>query len=616
MKKQFLVFVMLYVLLLGWTPQRNAAASVAAQEEQVSASNKIAVENQLEGTEEDQILFDNRAAFHEVEGYASSWSVFPGDTLRIFVRTSNGKPSRGRIFRKGWYGGKRACAKTDWFPIDTISQVLPTPDADGWVECDWQKSYEIQIPTTWVTGIYLIKLQVDWDYPAPGQVRESFIPFVVLDPSNGSDLLMQLSFTTYLAYNPWGGVSLYHQPGISSQVAKVSANRPFGYNGNDPFHPGAGEIGRWELSMATFLERNNYDVSYCTDVETHRDSNLLLGHRAFLVVGHDEYWSREMDQNVRHGLNSGVNLAAFAANVRYWQIRFEPDAHNIADRTMVCYKGRATLPMKDGGDPFFNDGNSEHQKRVTVRWRDWPVLEPEDSLFGVMYLGQYQGTSDMSFTSGVQEVPWLFQGTGLGGGSVLSGLVGYEADTFIGIAGGPEGGHAPAGTKVLAASQISGAPSGTLSHMTVYTTESGATVFASGSMQFAWGLDRSFSTWSSAAEQLARNLLQRFLVPAPIRQNVTLNVVRHPKKGVEGEPLVVTIIVSGTESASALPTGTVELSESESTLAGSSLQNGQASISINGLTVGWHSIAVTYSGDTNYKSQSVSFDVKVKRKPS
>ncbi len=605
MKKQVLAFVVLCVLLLGWTPRHTDSAAKVALNQQLSTTNKIAIENLLPGTEEDRIEFANSATFHEVEGYASAWSVLPGSTLKLFVSTSNGRPARGRVFRKGWYGGKRACAKTGMFAIETTNQPTTSPDSRGLIECDWQQSYEIQIPATWVTGIYLIKLEVDWDYPTPGGVRQSLIPFIVLDPMGRSDLLMQCSFTTYLAYNPWGGRSLYNEPPFVSQAVMVSANRPFGYNGNDPTHPGAGDLSRWELPTAAYLERNGYDVSYCTDVDTHRDPQLLLGHKAFLVVGHDEYWTREMSDNVTRARDAGVNLVFFAANVRYWQIRFAPDSHGNPDRTMICYKGT--------GDPFMNDGNPDHRKRVTVRWRDWPVLEPEDALLGVMYLGQYQGTSDMRFAIGIEEVPWLVQGTGLSRTSVLRGLVGYEADSFIGIVGGPEGGHAPIGTKLLAQSQISGAPSGTYSHMTIYTAPSGAIVFASGSMQFTWGLEPSYSTWSPATEQLTRNLLQRFLNP-PLRQDVNLDVARHPKKGVEGEPLTVTITVSGVGAGSTIPTGMVELRETDSLLAGSSLRNGQAEIQLSGLAAGWHSITVNYGGDENYKKNNTSFDQKIKRK--
>ena len=43
--------------------------------------------------------------------------------------------------------------------------------------------------------------------------------------------------------------------------------------------------------MLNWLESQGYEVSYATNVDVDRDANLLIPHKAFLSVGHDEYWS-------------------------------------------------------------------------------------------------------------------------------------------------------------------------------------------------------------------------------------------------------------------------------------------------------------------------------------
>jgi len=261
-----------------------------------------------------------------------------------------------------------------------------------------------------------------------------------------------------------------------------------------------------------------------------------------------------------------------------------------------------------------NDGNPDHRKLVTVRWRDQPVAMPEDELLGMMYLGQYQGSSNLQFTTGIEQIPWLSHGTGLSSNSALFDLVGYEADSFRGIAGGPEGGHAPVGTRILAQSQISSAPPGTFSHMTIYTSQSGALVFATGSMQWNWGLEPRFTKWwNPAVEQLTRNLLQRFIVP-PVRFDAILNSARQPRNGIEGQPLTITITVSGVGTASTPPSGVVELREGERLLAASTLRNGQVEVTTSALARGWHTISASYTGDDNYKPVTATFDVRIKRK--
>ena len=43
--------------------------------------------------------------------------------------------------------------------------------------------------------------------------------------------------------------------------------------------------------MLRWLERNGYDVSYSTGVDSERIPGEILEHQVFLSVGHDEYWS-------------------------------------------------------------------------------------------------------------------------------------------------------------------------------------------------------------------------------------------------------------------------------------------------------------------------------------
>src|SRR5207302_2613977 len=60
---------------------------------------------------------------------------------------------------------------------------------------------------------------------------------------------------------------------------------------------------------------------------------------AFLSVGHDEYWSWQMRDNVEHARDVGINLGFFSANTAYWQVRFEDSPTTGQPYTvMVGYK--------------------------------------------------------------------------------------------------------------------------------------------------------------------------------------------------------------------------------------------------------------------------------------
>ena len=92
--------------------------------------------------------------------------------------------------------------------------------------------------------------------------------------------------------------------------------------------------------MVRWLERNGYDVSYFTGVDADRRGAEILEHKAFLSVGHDEYWSGGQRANVEAARDAGVNLAFFSGNEIFWKTRWENsiDGSNTDHRTLVSYK--------------------------------------------------------------------------------------------------------------------------------------------------------------------------------------------------------------------------------------------------------------------------------------
>jgi hypothetical protein len=322
----------------------------------------------------------------------------------------------------------------------------------------------------------------------------------VRDDARTSDLLFQNSVTTWQAYNAWGGKSLYGFNSTGPQATKVSFNRPYTLmSGPSEF------LFRWEYPMVRWLEREGYDVTYTTNIDTHARPQTLVNHRAFLSVGHDEYWTWEMRENVERARDSGVDLGFFSANTCYWQIRLEPDMFGKPHRTIVGYKETAL-----SSDPILADGNPGNDHLATTRWRDIPVLRPEEQLIGVMYTAT-PVDGDIVIANASH---WAFAATGLSNGDRLPGLLGYEVDRMQGFG--------PAGVVLLAESPFvttDDFESG-LSHMTIYRAASGAWVFATGSIQWSWGLDDFNSSargsrLNPSAQQITRNILGRFISGDP-----------------------------------------------------------------------------------------------------
>jgi hypothetical protein len=470
-----------------------AGTSSGSSSHSGNPKNPIVIENAKPG--DPSWALTQPATKGEIEGYASAMSVNRGEQISFFVNTADSTYSI-QIFRMGWYGGAGARSMGPPTMLPGTKQPAPITDPSTLLidAGNWSNPYVLSIPnnasdpTDWASGVYLAKLT-----GASG--LEAYVVFVVRDDGRSSDLLFQTSVTTYQAYNDWGGSSLYTNP----RAFKVSFNRP--YVVGRAMAAGSGHFQYWEYNLLRFLEREGYDVTYNTDLDTHLNGNELLLHKAFLSVGHDEYWSWQMRQNVIAARDAKVNLGFLGANCCYWQIRFEPSpVTGNANRTIVCYKDDALTkdPFAHGPQPYL----------TTTNWRSSPVDRPEAELLGAMYKGGYFGIAADIVVSDVAN--FVFQGTGIQNGEHLPGLLGYEADTLY-----PE--FAPAGTAVIAHSPfISSDHVAGFSDMVFYPASSGATVLDMGSMQWSWGVDDYNAAMPHAVythpgvQQATRNILKQF----------------------------------------------------------------------------------------------------------
>ncbi|GJD21711.1 hypothetical protein RIVM261_066670 [Rivularia sp. IAM M-261] len=501
-------------------------------------NNPIQIENIKPGTSDWQL--SKPAINHEIEGYASLTSVNRGDEIKLFVKTKDPAYTI-ELYRMGWYGGKGGRAVAPAVFRKAVKQPAPIIDeATGLIECDWKDPYILKIPNNiddpsqWASGFYLAKLT------GSRSGKQSYIIFVVRDDGRPSDILFQSSVTTYQAYNNWGGMSLYRWNSRGKQASKVSFNRPYAASPNKAaaYGVGAGEFltnvqpkrrtynAGWEYNMVRWLEKNGYDVTYSTNIDTHENrldelsaKPALLLHKAFLSVGHDEYWSWKMRDNVEAARDAGVSLGFFSANTCYWQIRFE--ASRISrdlNRVIVGYKEGEAL------DPFARDRDTNNDYLVTTQWRQKPINRPEDALIGVMY-DTFQVNADIIVPNTAPQ--WFLADTQLSQTANqtsnkllaflspdkkemrLTGLLGYEVDKMFK--------SAPPNTIRIAHTPYRHSGRTKYSDMTTYTTDSGATVFATGSIQWSWGLDNFNAPQlrprllSKDAQAITRNVLAKMI---------------------------------------------------------------------------------------------------------
>ena len=490
------VFALLAGALIG-VPSAPAAAAVT--DPCGTGSNTIACENSKPGT--DPSVWDiSGAGDTTIQGFGTDISVNVGGTIGFKVKTPASTYTIA-IYRTGYYQGLGARFIANVSPSASLPQSQPPCAYDTTTELtdcgNWGLSASWAVPSTAVSGVYVALLHRN------DTGGESHIIFVVRDDSSHSDVLFQTSDPTWQAYNSYGGANFY-QGGAAGRAYKLSYNRPFvtrsGVTARDFYFSS-------EFAQVQFLERNGYNMTYAAGVDTDRYGSLLLNHKVFLSVGHDEYWSTGQRANVEVARNAGVNLQFLSGNEVYWHTRYEAstvDPSSNGYRTLVSYK------------ETWGNAKIDPSTTWTGTWRDPRFAppsagagNPENALTGTMYMAN---DDDLPITvTANQGKTRLWRGTPLtslaaGTSQALAAhTLGYESDEVV------DNGFSPAGlinlsTTVGASPQMLQdfgsvvAPGTTTHHLTLYRTPSGALVFGAGTIQWAWGLTQNHDGAGAAAD--------------------------------------------------------------------------------------------------------------------
>jgi hypothetical protein len=474
-----------------YTDAFGARENIVSAGTTITAQNAIVLENQKTGTTDWQIGGTNLANNNEIAGYGNASSINKGQALNLKISLAQAGKYNLDVYRLGYYGGAGGRLVSSVAGLNGVTQAAATIDpTTRLVEAKWNTSYTLQTAADWTTGLYLAKLTDS----TTG--KQSYVEFVVRDDNRPAEIGFQEANNTVAAYNNYGGYSSYAFNSINNQPAyKVSFDRPLS--------PTTQGVLAWEYQTASWAEAQGYDISYYANTDVQTNPFQLYSQNAFLSVGHDEYWSLEMRNNIEKARDNGTNLAFFSANSAYWRVRYEPSTTGQANRVLAIYKDDWNL------DPIAQLDNSQ----ATTRFRSAQVNRPENALLGVMYTGQTSDvTGGFDFVVSNAADPY-YAGTGLKNGDKIPGLVGYEWDGVV------NNGLTPNGLVVLSSSPANpdagvgpGLPTGTptnVSNAVRYTAASGAKVFSSGSIQWVWGLNGSLTPnprQSPLAQKIATNV--------------------------------------------------------------------------------------------------------------
>ncbi len=382
-------------------------------------ANPIVTENLKPGATDWQLtrVRPDRDGFRSpwIEGYCSKQSVKAGETIDIMVSTQPPRRFRIEIFRMGYYGGRGARAMMTLGPFDGKSQPVPTPGNKNLHECRWTPATRLNIPDDWLSGVYLGRLTTLADGDSE-PYWQSYVVFIVRD-DRPADILFQCSDNTWQAYNRWPNhYSLYtHPKGNQGPWADVSFDRPYGREAQhdavveDPLTFGSGEFLPFEFPLAYWLEQHGYDVTYRSNSDMLTPDHGLRC-KAFISVGHDEYWDIRQFRSVQRMRDEGVSLLFFSGNAVCWVTPFR-ESHD----------GRPNRIIFRGGP--YGDEN-DYARRRQKENGPFPEHGPDEGLLmGGRNIEPVNGGGDWVVANAGH---WIFEGTGLKNGDRIPGLVGWE----------------------------------------------------------------------------------------------------------------------------------------------------------------------------------------------
>lgn len=405
-------------LVAGAAVSRSAETSGAATRDSL-----IARENAQQGADDWQLTrvqLDRTGGMRcpPIEGYCSRQSVSAGESIDIFVSTDPASDFIIEIFRTGYYGGAGARHMQTLGPFEGTPRAMPEVGERRLRECTWPASATLTIPEDWPSGVYLGRLTT---VPAGAKKPDtsgsgywqSYVVFIVRD-DRPADILVQCSDNTWQAYNQWpDGYSVYTDPkGNQGPWADVSFDRPYGKYSQiyeNPQSIGSGEWLCFEFPFSYWLEQHGYDVTYCSN------SDMLTPERglkckAFLSVGHDEYWDIRQYESVVQMRDAGVNLLFFSGNSVCWVSPFRESSSGQPQR--IIFRGGPY-----GGEHRWAEEREEKHGPFPHRGPD------EGYLMGARNVSPVNGGGDW-----VCSMPehWIFKDTGMKKGEAIPGLVGWE----------------------------------------------------------------------------------------------------------------------------------------------------------------------------------------------
>ncbi|MCX7824753.1 MAG: LamG domain-containing protein [Verrucomicrobiae bacterium] len=248
--------------------------------------------------------------------------------------------------------------------------------SDDLYDCHWRVTHRWKVPADARQGLYVARMEFSYE----GKPRLYHYTFIVRRPARRqkAPLLVLCATNTWLAYGatpfaitPPELAQVWTTQGIEKDTRGLPAYSFYRKHASGlgtyqlgwriPW-PAAGpyvlygkgtgysHLARADRFVHIWLEEQGYQFDLISDMDLHRDPGQLRGYKAFMIAGHNEYWSWPMYRGVEDYLRAGGNLIVLSGNTMFWRVSYNDDC-----TVMECRKvdaGGAQVPDGRRGEAW------------------------------------------------------------------------------------------------------------------------------------------------------------------------------------------------------------------------------------------------------------------------
>lgn len=251
--------------------------------------------------------------------------------------------------------------------------------SDDLYDCRWQQTHEFKLPTGARSGFYVGRIAYEWEgkphlyhitFIVRKRARQRKAPILLLAATNTWRAYCSAAFpkplpelkrnvsTNGLPNSPGDppAYSFYRRHAAGQGGYQIGLRMPF--IGADPYllyGTDYSHLARADRFAQIWLEQSGYRYDVVTDLDLHRDPELLNGYRTFIINGHSEYWSLPAYHGLEKYLQRGGNVVVLSGNSMLWRVTFDADCSVIECRK-VDAPGEQMKPQERGECWHSHDG--------------------------------------------------------------------------------------------------------------------------------------------------------------------------------------------------------------------------------------------------------------------